>query len=159
MALFRSGEPRPASEKIENVIGPSAEFQGDLTAEGGVRIDGTFEGTVESESNVIIGENARVVAGVSAFNITVAGLLQGNVKAVGRLEILATGRVLGDVQVGSLLIEEGGVFHGQSLMDEEETPPEEEEHPAKHAGGESQDQREQQARGYTSQESAETTQS
>ncbi|MFQ5595137.1 MAG: polymer-forming cytoskeletal protein [Anaerolineae bacterium] len=120
MAFFRSGEPRPATDKIENVIGPSANFSGELKADGGIRIDGVFEGSVESQSNVIIGENARVAADVSAFNITVAGAVEGNVKAVGRLEILATGRVLGDVQVGSLLIEEGGAFHGQSLMAQDE---------------------------------------
>lgn len=122
MSFFRSG-PRPATEKIENVIGSSAEFRGDLKAEGGIRIDGVFEGTVESQSNVIIGENARVVANVAAFNITVAGSVEGNVKALGRLEILSTGRVRGDVQAGSLLIEEGGIFQGQSLMDTaKETP-------------------------------------
>ncbi|MFQ5341156.1 MAG: polymer-forming cytoskeletal protein [Anaerolineae bacterium] len=120
MAFFRSGDPRPATDKIENVIGPSADFSGELKADGGIRIDGVFEGAVESQSNVIVGEGARVVADVSAFNITVAGSVKGNVKAVGRLEILSTGRVLGDVLVGSLLIEEGGVFHGQSLMDEDE---------------------------------------
>ena len=120
MAFFRSGDPRPATDKIENVIGPSADFSGELKAEGGIRIDGAFEGTIESQSNVIVGEDARVVADVSAFNITVAGSVKGNVKAVGRLEILSTGRVLGDVLVGSLLIEEGGIFHGQSLIDEDE---------------------------------------
>lgn len=120
MSFFRSGEPRPASDKIENVIGSSADFSGDLKAEGGVRIDGAFEGTVESKSNIIVGENARVVADVSAFNITVAGSVEGNVKALGRLEILSTGHVVGDVQVGSLLIEEGGVFLGKSLMHEDQ---------------------------------------
>jgi cytoskeletal protein CcmA (bactofilin family) len=117
MAFFRSSGPRPATDKIENVIGPSAAFNGNIKAEGGIRIDGLFEGAVESQSNIIIGENARVVADVSAFNITVAGSVEGNVKAIGRLEILSTGHVQGDVQAGSLLIEEGGVFHGQSLMD------------------------------------------
>lgn len=119
MSFFRSGGPRPATEKIENVIGPSADFRGDLKTEGGIRIDGVFEGTLESQGNVIIGESARVVADVSAFNITVAGLVEGNVKALGRLEILSTGRVVGDVQAGALLIEDGGVFHGQSLMEAE----------------------------------------
>ncbi|RME48873.1 MAG: polymer-forming cytoskeletal protein [Chloroflexi bacterium] len=120
MAFFRSGELRPAIEKIENVLGPSGEFRGTLKAEGGIRIDGFFEGTIESQGNVIIGESAHVVADVAAFNITVAGSIEGNVRAVGRLEILSTGQVLGDVQVGSLLIEEGGTFHGQSLMTTEE---------------------------------------
>lgn len=142
MAFFRSGEPRPATDKIENVIGPSANLRGELRAEGGIRIDGVFEGTVESQSNVIVGENARVAADVSAFNITVAGTVQGNVKAVGRLEILSTGRVLGDVLVGSLLIEEGGVFHGQSLMDEAKQPaPGDKRRPARAAAQSSEKQK------------------
>jgi len=127
MSFFRSGEPRPATDKIENVVGPSADFSGHLKTKGGVRIDGNLDGSVESESNVIVGENARVIADISAFNITVAGVVEGKVTAVGRLEILSTGRVEGDVKVGSLLIEEGGMFHGQSLMDEEETSPAETE--------------------------------
>ncbi len=117
MAFFRRSEPRPPTNKIENVLGPSSAGRGDLKAEGGIRIDGTFEGTVESQGNVIIGEEARVVADVSGFNITIAGTVEGEVKAIGRLEILATGRVSGDVQADSFLIEEGGVFHGQSLKD------------------------------------------
>lgn len=115
MAFFRSNEPRPVSDKIETALGPSSVGQGDLKAEGGIRIDGTFEGMVESKSNVIIGEGAHVVADVSGFNITIAGSVEGDVKAVGRLEILSTGRVVGDVRASTFLIEEGGVFHGQSL--------------------------------------------
>lgn len=117
MSLFRSSGPRPATDKIENALGPSSSVRGELEAEGGIRIDGKFEGSVTSESNVIIGEGARVVADVSGINVTVAGYVEGHVTAAGRLEILATGRVDGDVRVGSILIEEGGIFHGESLKD------------------------------------------
>lgn len=164
MSFFRSREPRPATEKIENVIGPSAELSGHLKAEGGIRIDGNCDGTIESKSNVIIGEDARVDADVSGFNITVAGFVQGNVKAAGRLEILSTGRVVGDVQAGSLLIEEGGVFHGQSQMNEEKeaAPGEPEEkkrsfEPAAESGEEKQGQPEKQAQKVVSQEGTERT--
>lgn len=122
--MFRSNEPRPATEKIENALGPSSDFRGDLKAEGGVRIDGRFEGSIETQSNVIIGEGARVVADVSGVNVTIAGIVDGDVTALGRLEILSTGRVSGDVHADSFLIEEGGVFHGQSSMANQRAQPE-----------------------------------
>jgi cytoskeletal protein CcmA (bactofilin family) len=116
--FFRRGEPRPATEKIETVIGLSVRLRGRLKAKGGIRVDGHLTGKVETESNIIVGENARVIADVTGINVTVAGVIQGNVKAAGRLEILSTGAVIGDVSVGALLIEEGGTFRGQSLMEQ-----------------------------------------
>lgn len=120
MSLFRNSEARPPTQKIENVLGASASVRGELKAEGGIRVDGAFEGVLESQSNVIIGESANVVADVAGFHITVAGRVVGDITAVGRLEILATGYVRGDVHAASLLIEEGGTFHGRSLTDADE---------------------------------------
>ncbi len=122
MAFLRGNKRRPPSEKIENVLGASAQFSGQLRAEGGIRIDGRFEGTLETEGNLIIGEKAHVIADLKAYNITVAGTVEGNIIAAGRLEILSTGRVHGDIAAGSLLIEEGGVFYGKSLMENEVLP-------------------------------------
>ena len=139
MAFLRGNKRRPPSEKIENVLGASARFSGQLRAEGGVRVDGAFEGTLETEGNLIVGEKARVIADVKAYNITVAGTIEGNVIAAGRLEILATGRVHGDISAGSLLIEEGGVFYGKSLMENEVLPklqPPREEEPRSEASPE-----------------------
>ena len=102
--------------KIENVLGPTASFQGQLKAEGNVRIDGHFDGSVETTGNVIIGERAKVTADIVAGNVQVWGMVKGNITAAGRLEILPSGRVWGDITVTSLLIDEGGLFRGKSLM-------------------------------------------
>jgi len=112
-----------ASSKIENIIGPSASFNGHLKADGGVRIDGVFEGEIETAGNVIIGERAKVIADITANNVSVAGAVKGNINAIGRLEILATGRVWGDISVSSFLIDEGGFFCGQSAMRGDVEPP------------------------------------
>lgn len=111
-----------SAEKIETVIGPTADFNGHLKSDGGVRIDGAFEGLIETAGNVIIGEGAKVLADVNAKNVSVAGSVKGNITANGRLEILSTGRVWGDIQVASFLIDEGGVFRGQSLMQSGDGP-------------------------------------
>ena len=105
-----------AASKIETVIGPTANFKGTVQSDGGLRIDGVFEGTVQIAGNLIIGESGKVIADVTAQNVSVAGALKGTVKAVGRLEILSNGRVWGDISVASFLIDEGGFFRGQSIM-------------------------------------------
>jgi cytoskeletal protein CcmA (bactofilin family) len=105
-----------ASTKIETVIGPTANFKGTVQSDGGLRIDGVFEGNIQIAGNLIIGETGKVIAEVTAQNVSVAGALKGTVKAAGRLEILSNGRVWGDISVASFLIDEGGFFRGQSIM-------------------------------------------
>ena len=112
----------PASDRIENVIGPTATFVGELKCDGGVRIDGVFQGALETMGNVIVGETAKVVADLVGRNISISGAVKGNITASGRLEILSTGLVWGDIQVASFLIDEGGVFSGKSQMPAEFEP-------------------------------------
>jgi cytoskeletal protein CcmA (bactofilin family) len=102
--------------KIETVIGPNANFKGVVQSDGGLRVDGVVEGNIQIAGNLIIGETGKVIAEVVAQNVSVAGALKGTVKAQGRLEILSTGRVWGDISVASFLIDEGGFFRGQSVM-------------------------------------------
>lgn len=108
----RSKEP----EHIETVIGPSANLRGELRSDGGIRIEGAFEGLIETAGNLIVGEGARVMADITARNITVGGAIKGDVDATGRLEILSTGVVYGDINVQSVMIDQGGQFHGVSRM-------------------------------------------
>jgi cytoskeletal protein CcmA (bactofilin family) len=112
----------PASDRIENVIGPTAAFVGELKCDGGVRIDGVFQGALETMGNVIVGETAKVLADLVGRNISISGAVKGNITASGRLEILSTGLVWGDIQVASFLIDEGGVFSGKSQMPAEFEP-------------------------------------
>ena len=109
-----------ANEYIETTVGRTASLHGVLKAEGSIRIDGVFEGEIETVANVIIGREAKVLANIKARNVLVAGRVKGNVIAHERLEIVSTGGVLGDIDVANLFIEEGGFFQGQSLMKAEE---------------------------------------
>lgn len=117
MALFSKDKgPVVGPGKIENVFGPSTHIEGRLTSDGNVRVDGVFEGSIETAGNVIVGEQARVLADIVANGVQVWGAVKGNITAAGRLEILTSGRVWGDIKVASLLIDEGGVFRGQCIM-------------------------------------------
>jgi len=103
-------------DAIENVLGRSCMIRGDLTADGAFRIDGTIEGSVESHGAVIVGESGTVRGSVRGSNVVVAGTVQGDVICPGHLEILAKGRVEGDIDARSMRIETGGVFCGTSRM-------------------------------------------
>jgi cytoskeletal protein CcmA (bactofilin family) len=108
---------RPADrEPIENVLGRSAFIRGELNAEGAFRIDGTIEGSVASRAEVVIGESGVVRGDVVGSDVVVAGQIIGNVRCSGHLEILAKGKVEGDIAAQSVRIETGGVFRGTSFM-------------------------------------------
>jgi cytoskeletal protein CcmA (bactofilin family) len=104
------------SEQIENVLGKSLVVEGNLKADGAFRIDGTVEGNVESKSAVYIGESGVVRGDVTGSDVVIAGQVSGNVTCTGHLEIVATGRIEGDLDARSVRIETGGVFRGTSRM-------------------------------------------
>lgn len=103
-------------DQIENVLGPTSLVRGNLSADGAYRIDGWVEGAVESRSTIVIGETGAVRGDVTGLEIVVAGKIIGNVSCAGHLEILATGKVDGDIVAQSIRIETGGVFRGTSHM-------------------------------------------
>jgi cytoskeletal protein CcmA (bactofilin family) len=104
------------SPKIETVIGANASFKGNMQSDGGMKIDGLYEGKIELAGNLIVGETGKVIADIKAQNVSVSGAVKGTISADGRLEILRTGKVWGDISVASFLIDEGGYFRGKSIM-------------------------------------------
>jgi len=102
-------------ETIETLIGPTANFMGDLKSDGGVRIEGVLEGSLETAGNLVVGEKARIVANITAHNVSVVGAIRGNITA-NRVEVLSTGKVWGDISVNSFLLDEGGFIQGQINM-------------------------------------------
>jgi cytoskeletal protein CcmA (bactofilin family) len=111
----REKQPVPL-DRIEVAIGPTANINGDLVCDGIVRIEGIYQGSIRTPSNIIISEHAQVDADIEAENVSVSGLVKGSIVAKGRLEILTTGRVWADVTVKSFLLDDGGKLHGGLKM-------------------------------------------
>lgn len=106
--------------KIDNILGANTRFSGELVSDGNIRIDGEFEGHIETAGNVIVGPDARMIASVHATAVQVWGAVEGDIVTRGRLEILPSGRVFGNLRVASLLIDEGGIFRGECVMGAQE---------------------------------------
>jgi len=123
VALFKRPElPRPPG-KIQNLLGANTRYTGTLNSDENLRIDGIYQGHIETAGNVIIGPTAKVLADVTASAVQVWGAVRGNITAAKSLEILSGGRVWGDVRVNSLSIDEGGIFRGQCIMGGERMEP------------------------------------
>ena len=103
--------------EISTLLGRGTTFEGKLTFEGTVRIDGKLKGTVFSDDVLIIGEGAHVEADIDIGEIIIQGTLVGNVHAKRGIEVLAPGRVKGDLHTPSLQIEKGVIFEGRSFME------------------------------------------
>jgi cytoskeletal protein CcmA (bactofilin family) len=116
MAWRKRESEQLTSGEIENVLGKSVHVQGDLRADGAFRIDGTVDGAVESKAGIVIGQTGTVRGNVQGQDVVVAGTVCGNVTASGHLEILASGKIDGDIEAKSLRIATGGVFRGTSRM-------------------------------------------
>jgi cytoskeletal protein CcmA (bactofilin family) len=117
--LFRpSPKIAPAARPLTGtVIGPKAKFEGTLTSEGDLRLDGLFTGSVSARGQVTIGESGSLKGGLIGGVVRVAGMVRGNITAH-KVAILKTGRVYGDLLVEALITEEGGFIQGQIRMEE-----------------------------------------
>jgi cytoskeletal protein CcmA (bactofilin family) len=106
-----------AQGEITTLLGRGATFEGKLTFEGTVRIDGKFKGEVFSDDTLVIGEGAHVEAECDIGEIIIQGTVVGNIKAKRSIEIHAPGRVKGDLHSPSLQIDKGVIFEGRSFME------------------------------------------
>ena len=112
-----------AQGEITTLLGRGAAFEGKLTFDGTVRIDGRFKGEVFSDDVLVIGEGAHVEAEIDIGEVIIQGTVVGNVKAKRSIEIHAPGRVKGDLHSPSLQIDKGVIFEGRSFMENAVTAP------------------------------------
>jgi cytoskeletal protein CcmA (bactofilin family) len=106
-----------AMGEITTLLGRGATFEGKLTFDGTVRIDGRFKGEVFSDDTLVIGEGAVVEAEIEIGEIIIQGTVVGNIKAMRSIEIHAPGRVKGDLHTPTLQIDKGVIFEGRSFME------------------------------------------
>ncbi len=103
----------------ENVLTADVTLEGQLHSNSNICFDGEVTGDLSTEADLFIDQHGKVKGNVTGRNVVVAGAIQGDITA-DRLEILSTGRVLGDIMVGALVIDEGGIFRGRSSVHADE---------------------------------------
>jgi cytoskeletal protein CcmA (bactofilin family) len=103
--------------EVHTLLGKGSEFDGKLTFEGQVRIDGKFNGQISTKDTLVIGEGAKVTAEISAGTVIVNGVVEGNIKASQLVELHQPGRVKGSIDTPSLSMDRGVILEGTVKME------------------------------------------
>ncbi len=98
------------------IIAAELTIEGDLTSEDDVHIEGRVRGRVTTKGSVELGSRGAVEADVSGRTVSVAGSVSANVTATERVDLLAGGRLVGDVKAPRLTIADGATFRGKVDM-------------------------------------------
>ena len=98
---------------INTIIGPNTVLSGDIETGGFTRIDGHLRGDVKAQGRVVIGERARMKGNVTGTNITVGGVVYGNIVSDGHLIILSTAIVIGDIITRRIQADDGCFINGK----------------------------------------------
>jgi cytoskeletal protein CcmA (bactofilin family) len=99
------------------IVGAAAKLEGTVVSAGSLRIDGQVKGQIQADGDVTLSPQSQVEADIRAQNVSVAGRFKGNLVVKGKAHLARGGRIEGNITSKTLVVEEGGIFHGQSLMD------------------------------------------
>jgi cytoskeletal protein CcmA (bactofilin family) len=123
---FTPVAPRPAAAPIDaparsadsrtGIVAADSVWSGRLHAQGSLQVYGQIEGELTAGDEIFVAEGAHVNAQVNARVVVVAGVVEGTIACSGRLEVLPTGRVSGDVTSPSLVVHEGASIEGDLRM-------------------------------------------
>lgn len=102
--------------RITTIIGQGAECNGNFSAGGSVRIDGTVNGDVTVTGALIVGSTGAINGDVSAQSAMIGGEIVGNVTVADKTELTGTAKVLGNISTTLIVIDEKAIFQGSCNM-------------------------------------------
>ena len=106
-----------------SLIGEGISIAGTLHFEAGViRLDGRWEGKIIGRGTLIIGEKGLLQGDVQISRLILSGRLEGTAATSESTYIAPTGKLFGTVRTSQLVIDEGGIFEGESHFVQREEP-------------------------------------
>lgn len=105
-----------ARAKVGTLIGKGAVFDGNLSAPETVRVDGTLNGNCTCKEVLIVGVEGKINGDITSQNVIISGKVDGDIMANGKLELLSTGKLVGNITARSLVIDEDACFDGRCTM-------------------------------------------
>src|SRR5437762_7305935 len=102
---------------LSGFIASGTLITGEASFKSLLRIDGRFSGRINSATGtLIVGSGGQVDANVEVSIATIHGVVNGDVVAGQRIELGRAGKLNGNIQTPSLMIEQGGIFEGSCKM-------------------------------------------
>lgn len=101
---------------IKAFLGPGSKFEGKLSFNEMVRLDGIFSGEVESSDTLVVGETAEIDGNINVGALILSGKFNGNIIATSSVELRAPANVDGRIETPSLKIDDKVIFNGEIVM-------------------------------------------
>lgn len=106
----------PKDRHLNALLGRGAKYEGQLSFEGRVRVDGSFQGEIYTDESLEVGESGIIRGEIDAFNLTVAGRVEGKIKVRGLLIVESTGCIQGEVDAAQMITREGATLRATILV-------------------------------------------
>ncbi len=108
---------KSSRDKDIDFVGDDLVLEGTIHSHTKLVINGTIKGMINGEKEILIGENGQVFGKIEGKSVIVAGQVEGDMTIHDHLEISATGRVEGEINVppGKMVIREGAKVIGQCM--------------------------------------------
>ena len=120
-------KPAPAevqkpTDKIDTLIGPNTEINGDINFSGGLRVDGKLGGNVSArdasnDSLLTISEHGEISGNVTVPHVVINGIVNGNVSSSGKVLLQSQAKIVGDVYYSSIEMELGATVNGSMVCE------------------------------------------
>ncbi len=117
-------EEEQFDEQPDVTIGEGVLFKGELRFDKLLRLDGTFEGTIESGKKIIVGPKGCLKASVNLDEAFIAGKIEGDLCVKERLVLRGRAEVFGNITAPRISVDEGVSIVGQLLVSPSKTPEE-----------------------------------
>jgi cytoskeletal protein CcmA (bactofilin family) len=98
---------------LNAVMGHGAHYEGDLSFEGRVRVDGTFVGRIYTEDCLEVGVDGVLEGETDVARAVVAGTLSGKIRVREHLLLESTGVIRGSLDAAVVEVRDGGQIRGE----------------------------------------------
>ena len=116
-------KPNKPQNRIDCLIGAGTQNKGDMTFDGGLRVDGRVHGNVISvegkPGTLVLSEAARIEGEIRVSHVVINGTVVGPVHAADYVELQSKANVTGDVYYRTLEMHLGAVVQGRLVYQDD----------------------------------------
>jgi cytoskeletal protein CcmA (bactofilin family) len=130
MAVFSSsqGDKTPGArgntgESGLSILASGMRVVGEIVSNGVVKVEGTVEGSVQTEGQVLVSPGGLVAGDIRTREAIIGGQVRGGIFAEERVEVQSGSSINGDISTPRLVIHEGGDVNGQIKMGKGKSAP------------------------------------
>ena len=120
--MFGKKHSKPQN-RIDCLIGAGTVIEGDLTFDGGLRVDGRVHGNVQSAEGkpgtLVLSEAAQIEGEIRVSHVVINGTVVGPVHATDYVELQGKANVTGDVYYRTLEMQLGAVVQGRLVYQDD----------------------------------------